>query len=221
MLRATALCLCVVWAVACGESPGGGGIADAGSGADAGPGGGGLIFELVMSPALPDVGAGVAVDEVRFELRDLRAIGDSAPGDSRTTMAQVVLEWRPQDAPPRIAFPLAPPGIYSTLEARFGGAHEAAFEIRGSVRLPSGGEPRPFRIENDELAAAISLDLQGLTVGTTPRTAVISVSLAFLGQVPWEQVSPQEDELRIEDGDPQMAAVVAGLAAAFSFSGAR
>src|SRR5689334_6942944 len=68
MVRATTLCLCVMGAVAavgCGESAGGDSGIDAGSRIDAMVGGGGLVFEVVASPALPTITADVTVEEVR------------------------------------------------------------------------------------------------------------------------------------------------------------
>jgi hypothetical protein len=218
MVRAMVMCLL---AAACGD---GSDVGDAGVdgavGGDAGQSDasdvptGGLIFELVAVPALPEVTADLLVDEVRLELRDVRAIGDSAPGDARTSIASLSLEWRPGDEPRRLAFPLAPPGIYSSLQARFGGGFDEALEIRGRVRR--GGELVTFHVEHDDLAAPIVVDLGGLAVASAPRTAVVSMSLSFLGGVPWDQIELEDGELKVEADDPQMAAVVSGLQAAFS-----
>jgi hypothetical protein len=228
MLHAIALCLVAAGMVACGTSPGGGpdGGIDATSAPDAGPGGGdgpvagGLTFEYLTAPALPDVGAGIVVEEIRIVLADVRAIGDSAPGDGRTSLPALSLEWRPGDEPPRLSFTLAPPGIYSSLQARLGGAHEEGFEIKGRVRL-AGGETRSFEIENDDSTASIRVDLMGLVVAGGPRTAVIAVSLAFLGAVPWDEIEMDDGELRIESGDPEMPAIVSALASAFSLAATR
>lgn len=192
---------------------------DGGGGADVLSGGGGLGFEFIAVPALPGITSDVSVDELRVELRDVRAIGDSAPGDSRTSIAQLSLDWRAGDDPAPLQFPQAPPGIYSNLEARVGSSSGGRrFEIRGHVRV--GGVNHAFRIENDDSAVRVTVNLAGLAVAAQPRTAVIAVALGFLGNVRWSDLGDDE-ELKIESGNPQMAAVEAGLAAAFSLASVR
>ena len=227
MLRAIVGDRALLGATACG-GPSDGSELDGGPRADASPGdadapvggGGGLTFEFRTAPELPAVTADLSVDEVRLELRDVRAIGDSAPGDSRTSRSRLTLEWKPGEDPSPLVFDLAPPGIYSNFEARLGAAttEEKRFEIRGKVRVR--GELREFSIQNERVTRAIAVPLGGLTVGAVPRVATLSLSLGFLSSVPWSDGS-EEDELQIDDDDPRMPAIEAALVGALTLTGVR
>ena len=223
MLRAITLCALTGVLLACGTSGGGGdaGVDDDGGGRGDASASEGWVFEFVADPALGDVGGGVSVDEARISLRDVRAIGDSATGDYRTSKAEVDLEWSDGHTPSPLRFPLAPPGIYSTFEARLGlpSTGSERFEIRGEVVV--GGETRSFRIENDVVNEQIAVPLDGLSLGDELRTATIACSFAFLATLPWDQIALEEGEYRIEPGSPHMPAVVAGLSAAFSLADVR
>lgn len=228
MLRAIVGVCALLGATACG-GPSDGSELDGGPRADASPGdadapvggGGGLTFEFRTAPVLPTVTADLSVDEIRLELRDVRAIGDSAPGDSRTSRSRLTLEWKLEAEPAPLVFDLAPPGIYSNFEARLGAAttEEERFEIRGKVRV--SGELRDFRIQNDRVTRPIAVALGGLTVGAVPRVATLSLSLAFLSSVPWSDGAGEEDELQIDDDDPRMPAIEAALVGALTLTGVR
>src|SRR5262249_41556401 len=179
MLRAINLVLCVGRAgcPATGEVPDAGGR-DARNDLDAPPQSGGLVFEFGTDPVVPGtVGTKVRVDEVRVYWRDVRAIGDSAPGDYRTSIATLDLDWQGNNMPAPLAVPQAPPGLYSRLEARAGGG-EKAYEIRGVVAL-NGGGMESFEI-SDEANESISIPLTGVMVNTARVTARITLSLGFL-----------------------------------------
>jgi hypothetical protein len=223
MRRAITLCALAGVLLACGP-PGDGDGDDAGvdaPGGDAGTSSGGLVFEFVAQPPLDGLGGGVTVDEAHISLRDVRAIGDSAPGDSRTSIGELDLEWGDARGPGPLAFPLAPPGIYSTFEARLGrpSTGEERFDLRGTVLVE--GETRRFRIENEEISEQLSVALDGLALGDERRTATVAVSFAFLAALPWDQMELDDGEYQIEGDSPHMPAVVAGMRGAFSLAGVR
>jgi hypothetical protein len=198
-------------------------VADAGpdGGSDAPGPSGGLSFEFVTDPTVSgDVGGGVRIDEVRVFLRNVRAIGDSAPGDSRTSRASLELEWHEGSFPPPLAFPLAPPGLYSRLEATLGG-EEQHYDLRGTATL-ADSSVHPFEVSGEESRAAVSITLTGLMVNDDVVVATISLDLSFLAAVDWDAVWQERGELKIGgEEDPRSAAITAALANAFTFIGSR
>jgi len=202
MLRATSVALLLALA-AC---PGGG---EPDAGLDAGPDGGGLELVFSAHPELPAVATGVAIAEIQLTWRNVRAIGDSAPGDDRTSVAELELKWRPDDPPSALAFPAAPPGLYSRLEASL-----TRVEIRGSVRLLDGLD-HPLEIDLDG-SAAIAISLSGLALDAGGRTATIVLDPAFLGQLDWNAAPRDGDKVVIETEDTLAPAIRTGVAGAFS-----
>jgi len=223
MLRAIAVGL-VAAALGCSSSAPGG--IDAG-GADApplGPDGGsvdidappagvGLELDFVASPALPAVASGVTIDEVRVWLRDVRVLGDAAPGDSRTSLAQLELDFESGRNPAPVLFPQAPPGNYSQLAGRLGRTDGSqSFEIQGSVMI--AGQPHELEIRDRNIAdVSVALDVR---VETQAVAVTVALDLAFLGGIDWSS-APQDNNGRIEldSGGPIVDAVRAGLAAGF------
>lgn len=209
-----AISLLVVAALA--GCPASGGTSDAGRDAgDDAPGvSGGLAFEFGTDPVIPGaVGTKVHVDEVRVFWHDVRAIGDSAPGDSRTSRASYDLVWENGHSPEPLVFPQAPPGLYSRLEARVGGG-QRAYEIKGTVTLRDGNT-ESFEV-NDEALGSISISLSGVEVSSATVTARVTMSLAFLASVDWDALWDERHDLKIEEGDPAVAAISAALATSFA-----
>jgi hypothetical protein len=214
MLRAISVIVAVALAgcPATGEAPDAG--RDAGDDADVPAVTGGLVFDFGTDPAVPGaVGAKVHVDEVRVFWHDVRAIGDSAPGDSRTSRASLDLVWRDGESPESLAFPLAPPGLYSRLEARVGGG-QRAYEIKGTVTLRDDST-ESFEV-SDEALASISVSLAGVEVSSATVTARVTMSLAFLSSVDWDALWDDRHDLKIEAGDPAIAAISGALATSFA-----
>src|SRR5688572_25830696 len=72
-----------------------------GPGPDAPVGSAGLVIEFRGVPALPASLGGdfdPELQDVRLDLEDVRAVGDAAPGDERTSRDQLRLEWRAGDS---------------------------------------------------------------------------------------------------------------------------
>jgi hypothetical protein len=180
---------------------------------------GGLVFEFGTDPVVPGtVGTNVHIDEVRVSWRDVRAIGDSAPGDSRTSRDSLELEWQSGHVPDPLAFPQAPPGLYARLEARIGGG-ERAYDIKGTITLRGGGT-ESFEVSDDALES-ISVSLDGVALGSATVTVRVTMSLSFLGAVDWDGLWDARHDLKIEAGDPAVAAISAALAGSFSVTDVR
>lgn len=192
---------------------------DGGTGTpDANPGTAPLSFELTTSPAVPSTIGAVQIDELRVWLRDVRAIGDSAPGDDRTSVAELELDWRAGREPTTLRFPEAPPGVYARLDARLGRSSGNAWELRGRVTRTDG--VFELELEGEDLVA-LSVPLDALVLGATPRVATIELALDFLAAVDWQSLPTDGDRIRLEDNDPEIAAISVAIAASFTLAGVR
>lgn len=217
---ATALC------AACGASPGTP-AADArpepgdgdGGPADAAMTSAGLVLEFRGDPTLAaEVGGDfdATLVSVRLDLEDVRAIGDSAPGDERTTRSSVELEWHGEEEeeeedgeadnePVRVTFADAPPGLYSLVLAQV-----VHYRVRGTVVVDA--VTREFEIEDEPPSdLAISVDLGGLVLEPDAiREVEIAVSLAgAAADLRWDQITPDgEGNLRVDQDDAEHIAPV-------------
>ena len=210
-----------VLAAACLGSPPGYDEKDAGdeptadAGPDAAPGAAGLTFVWIADPDPPaQLDGDVTLTEVRLDLRDLRAIGDSAPGDERTSRDQLDLRWEDRDEPVPLVFEHAPPGLYSSLQFDIGGDGQGnAFLIRGTV--VRDGMTLPFEI-SDQSALPVSVPLAfELQAGET-RTIDVSLAIgAAVGDIDWSMVELDEGELELDEG-PQLDEFRAALADGFA-----
>lgn len=179
---------------------------DAGMGVDAMPGTAGLVFRFGSEPDLPgaldDSGSIEAyIEEAALVLERVRAIGDSAPGDERTSVETFTLDW--EEGEEELRFPRALPGVYSQL---LGGI--ASYEIAGTIELEDG--TWPFHISEPAVAIAfsVSLDQIALDPGMT-REIEITIELSeVLRQIDWEAV-PVDDEgvLRVDGDSEQITSV--------------
>jgi len=203
VVRAAASVLTLTALAGCpGEAPGddqpppdGGEVPDGGAG--------GLVFTWHTTPAIPSTGAdGIRIDEVQLQLRDVRAIGDAAPGDGRTSRASLTLEWDGSHAPDPLRFDQAPPGLYSTLALRV----EGGYEIRGGVLRD--GTWTPCKIEDDAAGpVSVPLDALSLEVGHTVTLPIQIDLAAVMNAVRWADVPVDDDELVVDEDSPQIAAV--------------
>jgi hypothetical protein len=223
MLRAIAVSLLALLA-ACEEPSsgvdGGSGHPDAAPGQDGGgddtpdAGTGGLTIHFTAG--LPNVAPAVTLDEARIWLRDVRAIGDSAPGDSRTSLDEAELDARSDREPAPIAFALAPPGIYSRLDMRLGqtdGDGSQGYELRGHVTIDSS----TFELEVTDRGAtdAISVALGGLVVDNA-SDVTIAIDLSFLGGIDWASAPRDGQKITLDEGAALTLEVRAGIVSAFA-----
>lgn len=163
-------------------------------------------------------GDDLVIDRVRINLRDLRVVGDAAPGNE-TYVAALALDLRDTEAI-ETYLDRAPPGMYSALEFSVdGGAdEEASWEMLGTVDL--GGEIVDWQIE-DEGMLPVDLALVGLDLpaGETRTIAVDLDAAAVVDDLDWEALEGNEDRITIDEDSPLMPALRGRLVDAFSIAG--
>lgn len=201
-----------------------------GSDPDAAVGSAGLVLELRGIPALSAELEGdfeAVLEEVRIDLENIRAVGDAAPGDERTSRDELRLEWKGEsdgdggdeadNEPVVVTFDQAPPGLYSNVFAEV-----KSYRLRGELELAEDTE-RDFEIDDQpSTPLAISIPLGGVTleVGET-RRVIIEVSCAdAVLDVPWDQVEEEEEGSLVVDAESEfIGAVHDAMQAAFSYQG--
>jgi hypothetical protein len=194
--------------------------ADAGVDAATPPTHTGLRFQWDTLPP-PVSGGGIEFEltEIHLALRDVRVIGDSAPGDSRTSIAKVELDWNDDHSPQAIEFPMAPPGLYSRFEFRVdeNGIIEEGYWIRGKVTLPDEEDEIDFEI-TDTLPVPISLPLGNLELAVGGgETVKVSLNMGLvLASLDWQNLDVNGGKIKLDFHDPEMFAVRLALATAFS-----
>jgi hypothetical protein len=169
---------------------------DAGSAPDAlePPAGAGLVFLFESEPRLGDDDLGgeynPVIEEAVLTLAQVRAIGDSAPGDARTSADRLTLSWDEGEAE-ELEFPQAPPGFYAQLLAEL-----TAFEITGTLQI--SGDRVPFHIAQAGVGLEIAVGLDGLELEPgMDRTVTITVELGdVIEAVDWDQVPEGDDGVR-------------------------
>lgn len=151
---------------------------------------------------------------VSLHMSTIRVLGDSAPGDMRTTRTDAEFIWQESlGAVPQL-FKLAPPGVYSEVELDLGGEraiHATGYAVRGGNLLP-------FEIQsNGELSVNIAVNT--LLAGREFATTKIEVDVAsFIEDIDWDAVPITTDgRLFIGDGDSAMPGVLAKVPPAFKF----
>src|SRR5450631_992612 len=58
-------------------------------------------------------GDGLSIASMTFRLANLRVIGDAGPGDTRTSVDSIELDWAAGAKPNAVSFADAPTGLYS------------------------------------------------------------------------------------------------------------
>lgn len=125
------------------------------------------------------------LSRVELELEDVRAIGDAAPGDERTTIPRVVLDWHDDDVE-CLEFDNVPPGIYSRLLARV-----VRYRIDGTVE--DSNLALEFTIEDTPpTPLSLTVDTEDVVVDVN-EDGVLALELSIapvLDAVDWEAQSP-------------------------------
>ena len=174
---------------------------DAGARVDAMPGTAGLVFRFGSTPAVPgsvdDSGSiELHVEEAELLLERVRAIGDSAPGDERTSVEAFSLDW--EEGLEELRFPRALPGVYSQLLGDI-----ASYEIEGTIDMEEGTWPFQISESAADIPFFVSLDQIALDPGMTREIEVIIDLSEVLRQIDWDAVPVDEEGVRRVDGDSE------------------
>ena len=156
------------------------------------PPGSGLTFSFRINPALPTPPDGdydVVIDSGHIDMHEIRAIGDSAPGDSRTTLNHYLLDLSSSDA--RISFADAPPGVYSLFIAEI-----ESYYITGHV---SYGDDRVDFVIDDTPPFEISLNVDLMSQSLDGSLVIpLRVDLREVTRaINWQTFS-QDDDIQID-----------------------
>jgi hypothetical protein len=175
---------------------------------------GGLVFRWT-APDIDRALGQVTVESLELRLRDLRVVGDAAPGDARTYLAQQELELNGSDRETR--FEDAPPGRYSSLEFAIARPtdEDSAWALYGTVVL--GDETFDLEVF-DPVTSPISLRVDlDLTDGRT-RIVTIEVDVGAVAlAIPWSTVVPDDDgDLVVEGESPLLVPAREALRAGFA-----
>jgi hypothetical protein len=188
------------------------------AGADAAVPSSGLIITWVAAPSLPGEAAEhLDIAAATFQLRNVRALGDAAPGDARTSRSALELSWADGRGPGPLVFGAAPPGLYSHLELELGGGNaDEAYWLRGEREEDDEeGEDEELRWEirdQGTLAVTVPLDVT-VAVGEVEHV-VIGIDVGDLvRRVDWSQVAVQNGVQLVDDTSAQIDALRARVAA--------
>jgi len=180
----------------------------------------GLILTWDAKPVIPGpVTAEESVKDVKLLTENLRVVGDAGPGDPRTQVGLLELDWDDDGVPPAVLFPDAPAGLYSQVVLKLEG--DEAYRIRGTADV--SGTPVEYTIEDDEgLSIVIGCSVQ-LQAG---EQKTIHVEIDFgdaINSVDFSTLPLVDNRRMLEPGDPQMPAFRTKLMQSFSVqdSGAR
>ena len=148
------------------------------------------------------------LSEVRLELEDFRIIGDSVPGDERTTLDELVLDWR--DGPLScLEFQGAPPGIYSRVRASM-----RAYRIVGAIE--DSGVNYAFSIEDTPpQGIAMTADINEVIVDVDAGGEIaLQLDMEYaLDAIDWEAHDSDGDgQVEIDADSPEIAEFRARMA---------
>lgn len=151
----------------------------------------GLQFTFRSAPeGLPTPPHGmfdIRIDRAELYLVDVRAVGDAAPGDSRTTVGSLPLDFRMTEL--ALSLPNAPPGVYSFLIAEVN-----RYKLRGRVQI--GGEGYEFEIDDSpSMPLTLNVDLEGRTLESGVETIGIKAELRkIVDAVNWQAFQGEDDD---------------------------
>lgn len=185
--------------------------------ADARPGG--LTIELLASGGVPQTSSsGVVIERVTLGVRNLRAIGDAAPGDLRTTRTDLEFDWHDNQTAVPYLLPMAPPGVYSTIDLQIADSATLPAALVVAGRVARGGDLVPFEIRS----LTADIPIQVAVHAELPPRAIVVTSIevdvaSFVADIDWDALPlTGEGRLAIADGDPDMTTVISHVATAFA-----
>lgn len=185
---------------------------------------GGLVLDFAAKNGVPQTLEGdVVIERVVLGITVLRAIGDAAPGDLRTTRTEDKLgdfEWSNGLSPIPHLFEEAPPGMYSTVELRVARSVRANAAVDIFGRVPRAGTVVPFEIKAVAPNVSVSVDVNKVLPPRRLETITIQLDVESLVEdIDWAAVPlTGEGRLFIGDGDPEMSKVTSQIKGAFKES---
>jgi hypothetical protein len=147
----------------------------------------------------------------------VRAIGDAAPGDSRTYLSSLDLQWKHGQSPPLLSFPMAPPGLYSRFEFRVQSGEGEGYVLTGEIVLPGHDHKIEFAIHDAQMLS-VSVPLIGLSLEPGQvKTILVMVDIAaVLHAIDWTHVEIDDDKIDIGEDSDQISVIRATLATSIS-----
>jgi hypothetical protein len=118
----------------------------------------GLSIDWSTQPStIPgDADSDTTIASMTFRVANLRVIGDAGPGDNRTSIDTLMLQWQTGVQPSPISFVDAPSGLYSRVVLLVdGNLVDYSYELAGTTKL--SGMTLPYQI-HDRSPLGISLD---------------------------------------------------------------
>ncbi len=133
------------------------------------------------------------LENLAIEVENLRVIGDSAPGDDRTSVDSYVFSF--SESPEVIVFPEAPAGNYSRVRGTVSRFFASGLCTHESVSLQWTIEDQPLSgVEMDVELDGVNLDPGGVAI------VLVDVDLANpFEKIEWEDVMEQNGVLQIDE----------------------
>jgi hypothetical protein len=180
---------------------------------------GGLTIELVAKNGVPQMSTiDVEITKVVIGATSIRAIGDAAPGDMRTTRLSYEFEWRDHLVPIPFKFPEAPPGVYSMIDFHVADSELSSVAVGILGRVRRAGTLVPFEVQNQTASVTVTIPIDVVLVPRTGAIATIELDVAALVDgIDWDAVPLTADgTLYIGDADAAMPGVITRVATAFT-----
>jgi hypothetical protein len=175
-----------------------------------------LEWRALPMPIPGPAGAGITIERVRLDLKNLQVVGDGGV----LSRNELELDWESNQGPERLAFENAQISIYSRIELQLSGHEddEDGVEIRGRVMI--GPDEDDFEIDGiGELD--IGFDTSIVLMPGDNLTQVIEVDFAgALQEINFGDLPSDEGRRVLRDGDPQLPTFRAALRASFAPVGA-
>jgi hypothetical protein len=177
----------------------------------------GLVFQI-SSPDLGQIDQDTTVEHLRMHARDVRALGDAAPGDDRTLLDHTDIDLD-TGAVRTIQFDKAPPGRYSSFELVVDRPSDSDYAWQMDGTTVVDGNNWNFEIEDDQ-AQPITLPIDvTLDAGQTATIQVHVLVNPICEPIDWSQALPDGSTLEINDASPQAAGARMRFSTSFSIAG--
>jgi hypothetical protein len=166
----------------------------------------GLSIKWATSPnTIPGEtgGDGLSIASMTFRLANLRVIGDAGPGDNRTSVDSIELDWAAGAKPNPVSFADAPTGLYSrVILVVDNNLIDYSYELAGTTKLD--GNIMPYQI-HDRSPLAISLDTSAMLEPN--QTASLGITIRIdqaLQSLDFSKLSNQSGTLVLDTFDDAM-----------------